>query len=145
MLEPAPTPPPSPPELLIDETRCQPELCDVADVAAVQVPVAVKEDRAPKTPEINMKSPRTPDLEIDVSRGPMTPELVSLAPSFANPNAIHTTSTSISVSTTLSKAPSVKHLSEERKPEVKDVKEEVKDVSFMQQSPAKRGRKPTGT
>ena len=114
VVETAPTPPPSPPELLIDETRCHPD----NDPAG-----SVKEEKPPKTPEINMKSPRTPDLEMDVSRGPPTPELPAATPPFANPNS--------NPGVAAVKQPQQQH---------KNAPEEINYI----QSPPKRGRKPTG-
>lgn len=65
-VETAPTPPPSPPELCIDETRCQPEN------------ESSPRKELPRTPDIDLssKSPRTPDLDLlDRSGRPTTPDL----------------------------------------------------------------------
>ena len=73
-VETAPTPPPSPPELLIDETRCQPE----------NESSPRKDRELPRTPDIDLSSksprtPRTPDLDLldrSANSGrPSTPDL----------------------------------------------------------------------
>lgn len=71
-VETAPTPPPSPPELCIDETRCQPES-------------SPRKDREmPRTPDIDLSSksprtPRTPDVDLldrsSSSVRPTTPDI----------------------------------------------------------------------
>ena len=123
--ETAPTPPPSPPELLIDETRCHPDNESTG---------SVKEEKPPKTPEINMKSPRTPDLEMDVSRGPPTPELSAVTPSLANP---------VTNPTVAALKQSQQHKNAEAKSSA-EAKNPGDENSFIQ-SPPKRGRKSTGS
>jgi len=81
VVETAPTPPPSPPELCIDETRCtQPVDGNDSSSQSPRKEGGIMLNRPPRTPDVDLskspRTPRTPDVR------PSTPDL----PPFAHPN-----------------------------------------------------------